>query len=62
MYPSNITLKVEEPDKLSPSGFENIANNNLGRKAGIYRYVNNIQENDCVLKMTAQYVRCHEVD
>ena len=48
MYPSNITLKVGEPDKLSPSGFENIANIKLVRKAGIYRYVNNIQENGCV--------------
>ena len=50
MYPSNITLNVGEADKLSLSGFENIADilRNLGRKAEIYRYVNDIQENGCV--------------
>ena len=48
IYPSNITLKVGGPDKRSPSGIESIANSNLGRKGGIYRYVNNIKENGCV--------------
>ena len=53
IHPSNISVKVGEPDKLRPSGFGNVANilRNLGRNAGTDRQIDG-----CFHKMTAQYI------
>lgn len=71
VHSSNISVNVGKPDKLSPSGLEKIENilRNLGRKAGVERYVNNSSrewlflENDdgiyqVVMKLIENVLQC----